>query len=85
MRSLLSIFKNNDTRHTIRLFLFTDEEVRLLLTSRTFASFDLGLVFAAGPMDSHFLTWRLDRLEADWFEAEHELQMTPDEGPELAG
>ena len=70
MSSLLAVLCNNDVRHSVQRFLYTDDEVRLLLTSLAMASLDLDLVFAAGPMTSYFLDWRMDQRRAEWLDEE---------------
>ena len=84
MRLLFAVLDNLDTRRTLRCFLHTDDEVRLLLTSLTIASLDLDLVFAAGPMTSHFLSWRMDRWEAEWLEDEYAILRSLDEEPYIS-
>ena len=70
MSSLLAVLFNLDVRHCIQRFLYTDDEVRLLLTSLAMASFDLDLIFAAGPMMSCFLDWRMDQWRDEWMDEE---------------
>ena len=84
MSSLLAVLCNNDVRHNMQRFLYTDDEVRLLLTSLAMASLDLDLVFAAGPMTSHFLDWRMDRWEAEWLEEEFAALRALDDEPYLS-
>jgi hypothetical protein len=84
MPLLLVVLDNNDIRHILQRFLHTDDEVRFLLTSLTIASLDLGLVFAAGPMTSHFLSWRMDRWEAEWLEDEFAILRSLDEEPYIS-
>jgi hypothetical protein len=81
MSLLLAVLCNNDVRHNMQRFLYTEDEVRLLLTSLAIASLDLDLVFTAGPMTSHFLGWRMDRWEAEWFEEEIAALRSLDDEP----
>ena len=84
MSSLFAIFSIYDVRHTVHRFLYTEDEVRLLLSSLAIASLDLDLLFTAGPMTSHFISWRMDRWEAEELEEEFTALRSLDEEPHIS-